>query len=70
MKRAYYMHVLNGKPAEFNPIYGTVTGAKRRVRLVGDLAQIRREQTVSGERDQEAGATGSYTYSHITVVLP
>lgn len=48
-----YMHLIDDKPAEFQPTFGTIAYAGKCCRrFATSLKQIRREQKLSAEADQ------------------
>jgi hypothetical protein len=70
MSKTYYMHTLNGEPAEFDSGGSIIIFAGRDARLRKDLKQIRREQAVAKKDDVRAGVAGEWTYDYIRVRLP
>jgi hypothetical protein len=67
-KRSYYLHTIDGKPAEFNHPY--ICFSNKRIKLADSLAQIRQEHDVTLANDDEAGKRGEFIYGYVTVVLP
>lgn len=62
-----YMHLIDGKPGEFQPSYGTIAYAGKSCRrLATSLKQIRQEQKIAARQDQRDFAAADWPiYSYV-----